>query len=177
MRGVTFGVAQNLNFFLDDGAVFLQRAETLCDGANVIFVAGIGGVEKANFAVFDETATGVATVFVVLVTRPQRKFGHCVMNEIFRRGVHPRFIFVPVLIYRRGVPLTANVVGAVAVAQAVRVTDERIRRVDVEFVVPAAAIGDCFTNTGVDFLLVKPFFDFFQVLAGFLCHENSSFSF
>ena len=99
------------------------------------------------------------------------------MNEVFRRGVHPGFVFVPVLLNRRGVPLTADVIRAVAVAQAVRVADERIRRVDVEFVVPASAIGDCFTNTGVDFLLVEPLFDFLQVFAGFLRHKNTSFSF
>ena len=81
----------------------------------IIFVAGIGGVEYANFAVFDETATAVATVFVVNVTGPKRQFRHRVVDEVFRCSVHPRFIFVPVLIDRRGVPLTENVIGAVLV--------------------------------------------------------------
>ena len=177
MRGVTFGVAVNLNLVELNGAVLLQRAEALRDRANVIFIAGIAGVEDANLAVLREAAAAVATVLVVLVTRPEGEFGHGVVDEIFRRGVHPRFILVPLLIFGHGVPLAEDVIGAVAANQAVRVADEGVGRVNVEAVVPASREGNFIADALVDGLLVEFRLDALQSFSGLLCHKNSSLTF
>ena len=174
MSGVAFGVAVNLNFFLNNGAIFLQSAKTLRDCAAIFLVTSIASIEDTNLATFDETATAMATVLVVLVARPEGKFRHGVVDKIFCGGVHPRFILVPLLINRRGVPLAEDVIRAVAAAQAVRVANQRIRSVDVENVMPTTAFKHCLASASVDFCLVKSLLDFFQVFARLLRHKNSS---
>ena len=175
MRGVTFGVAVDLNFIQSDGAVLLHGAEALRNSADVIFVAGVAGVEDANLAILREAATAVAAVLVVLVARPEREFGHGVVDEIFRRGVHPRFILVPLLVFGNGVPLAEDVIGAVDANQAVRVAYQGVGRVDVEAVMPAAREGHFVADALVDSFFVKLCLDALQSFTGFFCHKNSSF--
>ena len=161
MCRITFGVTSDDNFFLNDTAVVLQSAVTLNYRADIIFVTSIGGIKYANFAIFDETATAMTTVFVVFVAGPQRKFRIRIIDKVTRSYVHPRFIFVPIFILRDGIPLAENMINAVAIRQTVGVAYQRKRRVNVEIIMPLVSKGDCFTNIFVNRLFVKAKFNFF----------------
>ena len=121
MRRVTFRIAIQLNFIFMNAAVFLQCSETLGNCTNIIFIASVASIKYANFAIFNKTATAVTAVFIMFVGRIQHKFRHGVIYKIFRAGMHPRFIFMPILIFRARIPLTTNMIYTVAIRQAVRI--------------------------------------------------------